>query len=178
MLIPRYSPSRNFPPYSYVSGMWPHPISDSNGHSFAHRADGIALPERATWNSCEEYLYGVDLFNYGYYWESHEIWESLWHAAGRKNVDAEFFKGLIKLAAAGVKAREGRPDGVARHLARGREILNAVRNELVEVETTWGIPLASLLEMINLWKAFPFDARWTARAPVLKVWTENLVLGL
>ncbi len=32
---------------------------------------------------------GVDLFNHGYYWESHEEWESLWHAAGRRGVVAD-----------------------------------------------------------------------------------------
>jgi hypothetical protein len=157
--------------------MWPHPISDSNGHSYSHRTDVIHLPERTAWQSCEEYLFGIDLFNHGYYWESHETWESLWHAAGRKNVDTDFFKGLIKLAAAGVKAREGRQDGVTRHLARGSEILNSVRNELSDEETVWGFAFTPLLAMIDQWKALPFDKRWTTSAPVLKVWTENLVLG-
>jgi predicted metal-dependent hydrolase len=61
-------------------------------------------PDR--WQDCRPYLYGLDLFNHGYYWEAHETWEDLWHACGRQGLTADFLKGLIKLAAAGVKARE------------------------------------------------------------------------
>jgi hypothetical protein len=72
------------------------------------------------------YLRGIDLFNFGYWWESHEAWEGLWRACGRRGPAADFLKGLIKLAAAGVKASTGtarrcplaRPSGrgaVARH---------------------------------------------------------------
>jgi hypothetical protein len=60
----------------------------------------------------------VDLFNHGYYWEAHEQWESLWHACGRKGPVANLLQGLIRLAAAGVKVREGKPAGVV-NLARG-----------------------------------------------------------
>ena len=45
------------------------------------------------------------------YWEAHEAWEELWHACGRMGPTADFLRGLIKLAAAGVKVREGRPRG-------------------------------------------------------------------
>ncbi|TGQ49534.1 DUF309 domain-containing protein, partial [Mesorhizobium sp. M1C.F.Ca.ET.210.01.1.1] len=27
------------------------------------------------------FRWGIDLFNHGYYWEAHEAWEPLWHAA-------------------------------------------------------------------------------------------------
>ena len=55
---------------------------------------------------------GVELFNAGYYWEAHEAWEALWHAAGRRGPTADLLKGLIKLAAAGVKVRERQEHGV------------------------------------------------------------------
>lgn len=63
-------------------------------------------------------MYGIDLFNHGYYWEAHEVWEGLWHVCGRTGTAATFFKGLIKLAASGVKVRQGIPRGV-RDLADG-----------------------------------------------------------
>jgi len=66
----------------------------------------------ANWQASAEYLRGIELFNHGYYWESHEVWESLWHAAGRTGPIADFLKGLIALAAAGVKVREGKAAGV------------------------------------------------------------------
>jgi hypothetical protein len=57
------------------------------------------------------YLRGIDLFNHGFYWESHEAWEAVWISAGRRGSVADFLKALIKVAAAGVKAREGREAG-------------------------------------------------------------------
>jgi hypothetical protein len=69
------------------------------------------------WQENRAYLRGIDLFNCGYYWEAHETWEGLWHRAGRQGPMAEFLKGLIKLAAAGVKVRQGQPRGVAAHAA-------------------------------------------------------------
>jgi hypothetical protein len=80
----------------------------------------------ARWRTCREYLHGIDLFNNGYYWEAHETWEGLWIAAGRRGPLADFLKGLIKLAAAGVKCREANPEGVRRHLARARTLLRGV----------------------------------------------------
>ena len=121
---PRYS-EQALPPYSYVPGHKPHPVSDPAGHMFG-QPHQVAKPLQPThWQDSAEYRYGVDLFNHGYYWEAHEAWESLWHAAGRKGRMADFLKGLIKLAAAGVKAREGNPRGVQRHADRAKVLLSA-----------------------------------------------------
>jgi hypothetical protein len=64
------------------------------------------------------YRRGVVLFNAGYYWEAHEYWEALWHAHGRSGATAELLKGLIKLAAAGVKVRQRQRHGVITHAQR------------------------------------------------------------
>src|SRR5207247_1606784 len=69
-------------------------------------------------------------FNGGYYWESHVAWESLWTAGGRKGVVADFLKGLIKLAAAGVKALEGTSKGVKSHSSRAAELWRRVIDAL------------------------------------------------
>jgi predicted metal-dependent hydrolase len=82
------------------------------------------------WQASREYLFGCDLFNHGYYWEAHEVWESLWKACGRSGTTADFLKGLIKLAAAGVKHREGRPEGVRRHAARAVELFTEVEQAI------------------------------------------------
>src|SRR5438128_10071370 len=52
--------------------------------------------------------------------------ESLWMACGRKGIVADFLKGLIKLAAAGVKALEGKPEGVKSHSGRAAELWRGV----------------------------------------------------
>ncbi len=124
---PRYTEDE-FPPYSYVPGHTPHPVSDPAGHMFGETPHEAAPLETQDWKKSQPYLHGIDLFNHGYYWEAHEAWEALWHAAGRKGQVADFLKGLIKLAAAGVKAREGNPRGVERHACRAEELLATVKS--------------------------------------------------
>jgi uncharacterized protein len=119
---PRLVPDSVFPPYSYVPGRFPHPISDPKGHSFGIKPPPSELPDPNGWRECRPYMVGLDLFNHGYYWEAHEVWESLWHACGRKGPTADFLKGLIKLAAAGVKARQGEPRGLQNHALRAAEL--------------------------------------------------------
>jgi len=41
---------------------------------------------------------GVELFNSGEYWHSHEVWEREW-TPDRKGPDSGFYKGLIQVAA-------------------------------------------------------------------------------
>src|SRR6059058_1095489 len=97
----RLVPDEPFPAYAYIPGRLPHPTADPAGHSYGIElvAPGKVEPEK--WRECRPYLYGIDLFNAGFYWESHVAWESVWMACGRKGITADFMKGLIKLAAAG-----------------------------------------------------------------------------
>jgi uncharacterized protein len=126
---PRFLPDDPFPPYTFVPGQQPHPISDPQGHSYGHRFEIPERPEPEQWKTCKPYLRGIDLFNHGYYWEAHEVWEGLWQACGRTGVLADFFKALIHFAAAGVKVREGVPAGVKRHLERTKELLELIRQQ-------------------------------------------------
>jgi predicted metal-dependent hydrolase len=88
-------------------------------------------------------LAAIDLFNHGYYWEAHEAWESLWLGCGRTGVTADFLKGLIKLAAAGVKARERRTEGVLRHARRAAELF-ASTSDHVAGQRYLGLDLGEL----------------------------------
>jgi len=124
----RYVPDAALPPYTYVTGKFPHPTSDPAGHSFGGKVETDDSVDPNAWQCCRVYLMGVDLFNHGYYWESHETWESLWIAAGRTGPLADFLKGLIKMAAAGVKAREGRVEGVRRHALRANKLFRQTAN--------------------------------------------------
>jgi uncharacterized protein len=116
------------PPYSYVpGGPWPHPISSPQGHSFGQVVSKFARPGENEGANSPQFIRGVALFNAGYYWEAHEVWEGLWHAYGRKGVLADVIKALIKLAAAGVKVREGQEHGVRTHAGRAAELFAAAR---------------------------------------------------
>jgi uncharacterized protein len=128
---PRYS-SAPLPPYSYVPGHTPHPVSDPAGHMYGQPHASAPPLEPAKWRESAAYLYGVDLFNHGFYWEAHEAWESLWHAAGRTGATASWLKALIKLAAAGVKAREGNAVGASRHARRSLELAAEARASVFE----------------------------------------------
>src|SRR5258708_8137214 len=115
MVAPRLLPDESFPPYTFVPGRNPHPVSDPQGHSHGKPPHHPPAPDVDRWYESRAYLRGADLFNHGFYWEAHEAWESLWHACGRSGPTADFLRGLIKLAAAGGKVREGAPQGVACH---------------------------------------------------------------
>jgi uncharacterized protein len=138
-------PSRNRPPYSYVpGGPYPHPVREPGGHSFGHRSEPAAPIAPHSWRDSPAFLRGVDLFNDGYYWEAHEAWEPLWHALGRTGPSADVIRGLIKLAAAGVKVREGQPHGVATHARRAAELFESAAREVGR--RAFGIDLIDLAE--------------------------------
>jgi hypothetical protein len=151
VIPPRYCPDRPLPPYSYVPGLSPHPTSDPRGHSYMPAGPPqpvIFLVDRLGENAM--FRFAIDLYNHGYYWEAHEAWESLWHAAGRRGEAADFLKGLIKLAAAGVKLREGRPLGVMRHARRAGELFRSVAaSGSAEKAADFGLPLDELIAAAN-----------------------------
>jgi hypothetical protein len=127
---PRFVPERPFPPYSFVPGLFPHPIRDPEGHSYGLRHQAVPPVDSEDWSASREYLFGIDLFNYGYYWEAHETWEGLWHAEGQAGIVADLLKGLIQLTAAGVKVRQGLPRGVASLGKGAAELFQGVRTGL------------------------------------------------
>jgi len=98
----RYS-QRPFPPYRFVLGENPHPTEDPKGHSYHHHPEdpGILNPDNL--HRHETYLFGIDLFNYAFWWESHEAFESLWKHLAKGDPTSDFLQGLIKISAAFIK---------------------------------------------------------------------------
>ncbi len=141
----RFAPQRTFPPYAYAGSPQPHPRNHPEGHSrgLPEIVPPPLDPER--WRESENFLHGIDLFNHGYYWEAHEAWEGLWLAAGKTGPVSEMMKGLIKLAAAGVKARQAEPEGVRRHAERARAHFEAART-LSGADRFAGMSLRKLME--------------------------------
>lgn len=110
---PRLLPLRDFPLYAYLPGRMPHPVRDPAGHSYQVEP----VPVLPTLDS-DEFAWGTDLFNHGYYWEAHEAWEGIWQVAERGSALRALLKGLILLSAAGVKIREGKRAPAMRHAGR------------------------------------------------------------
>jgi hypothetical protein len=102
----RYS-QRHFPAYRFIPGQRPHPRRDPRGHSYglSDPKPGVFRPEQ--WRASEDYRYAVDLYNFGYWWESHEVFEGLWCAVGKTSEQGNFFQALIDLAAANLKLTTG-----------------------------------------------------------------------
>jgi predicted metal-dependent hydrolase len=115
---PRYS-VQPFPPYRFVPGKSLHPRHRPQGHSYGLEKHEpiLLLPEH--WSRSDDYLYGIDLYNYAYWWECHEVFEGLWNMAGHHTEQGNFFQALIQLAAANLKGFMGNPQAMRNLLHRG-----------------------------------------------------------
>lgn len=153
---PRLLPARPLPPYAYLPGRFPHPVRDRDGHSFGVETEPVAGPCLRS----EAFAWGIDLFNRGFYWEAHEAWEPLWRAAHADDPRRLLLKGLILLAAAGVKMREGKRAGMTRHAGRASRLFRDVAARAPELATTLDPSLGELSERLDLAVArFPSDRR-------------------
>ena len=157
---PRLLPEKSFPPYAYLPGRQPHPVRHPAGHSYGHEPMTVAVEAPL---GSEAFRWGIDLFNHGYYWEAHEAWEPLWQAADQSAPCRSLFKGLILLAAAGVKIREGKQVPAARHAGRAAALFRQVmRVKDPGFETALGMSPAVLAEYAEAAGA----ARAVLRAPM------------
>ena len=127
---PRLVSDRPLPPYAYLPGRNPHPIRDPGGHSYCSEPDEAEAPDPTRWRECGDYLYGIDLFNHGFYWEAHEAWEGLWHACGRRGVTANYLQALINFAAAGFKARWGNVRGMKANAKTAAKLFESAARQL------------------------------------------------
>ena len=160
MLPPRWLPQKSLPPYAYLPGKNPHPVRDPAGHS--HHVEPIPVAAEVS-RSSDAFLWGLDLFNHGYYWEAHEAWEGLWQVADRDGPLRMLFKGLILLSAAGVKIRERKNAAAQRHAKRAAALLR----QLAKVpnrafERALGMSPAALAECAEAATRIPADLQATA----------------
>lgn len=112
--VPARYTERPFPDYRHVPGRTPHPTRDPAGHSAGRAREVLPDLNQVPWRSCDEYLYGLDLFNEGYWWECHEVLENLWHAAGLGTGAGRALQVIIQCAAAHLKVFCGQPLGASR----------------------------------------------------------------
>jgi hypothetical protein len=188
-------PPRPLPPYSYVPGHeHPHPVTDPGGHQFdAPRPAVLAFDQLGTEPASRrqaiaallathpDWLHALDLFNGGFYWEAHEAWEHFWHQLGRTTAEARFVQGLIHLAAACVKIREGRPEGVKRHTKRAGELLGGLSaanhgDAGSEGCAALGLAPASVSGTLLELEQYRPECWHTSRTPVVRVLAAGLRL--
>jgi uncharacterized protein len=197
-ITPRHCPTISLPPYSYVPGHeHPHPVTDPRGHLYGHRQAAPIPPESlaqlptepasrrralaALLATTSQWLYALDLFNEGFYWESHEAWESFWHALGRTSPEAQFVQGLIHLAAACVKIREGRAEGVRRHTQRAGTLLGdlgaAHVGDVGAHAATLGLAPESVSSVARELENYRPECWHTSKTSVVRVLGADLRLG-
>jgi hypothetical protein len=196
---PRYAPAIPLPPYSYVPGHGlPHPVNDPAGHLYGVQHEPPITPDEltllptepasrcralaATLTANPSWLYALDLFNTGFCWESHELWEGFWNALGRTTPGAQLVQGLILLAAAAVKIREGKPEGVRRHTQRARELLGGLEAACLgdasgESTGILGLDPESVSAVIAELEQYRPECWHTSRTPVVRVLAGDLKLA-
>src|ERR1700689_3259583 len=154
---PRWLPQKSLPPYAYLSGKNPHPVRHPAGHSY--HVEPIPVAAEGSLSS-DAFLWGLDLFNHGYYWEAHEAWEGLWQVADRDDPLRMLFKGLILLSAAGVKIRERKNAAAARHAKRAAALFRQRPDRAFE--RALGMSPAALAECAEAATRIPADLQATA----------------
>lgn len=129
---PRLIPDWPLPDYVFIPGENPHP-KKIGGHMEGEK-DPVSTPlDHQGPGTNKHFLYAIDLYNAGYFWESHVYFESLWNAHGRKGETADFLKALIKLGAAGIKLKLGQNHNAREHFERACELLKDVRSRVGDV---------------------------------------------
>jgi len=64
--------------------------------SVAEKASTVT--EDASYRSNTAWLYGIRLFNNGYYWEAHEVLEAVWNNATPNSREKHLVQGVIQIA--------------------------------------------------------------------------------
>jgi len=63
-----------------------------------------AVTNDASYQSNTGWLYGIHLFNHGFYWEAHEVLEAVWNNAAPNSREKHLVQGVIQIANAQLKA--------------------------------------------------------------------------
>lgn len=119
---------KSFPSYAHRPGITPHPRRSRKGHSYGLPEPAIQHIVPSQWKTCKSFLYAIDLFNAGYWWECHEELEALWKGAGGKGAgeQAEFFQGIILLAVGFLRIHMGKKETGEKMIEKGLRRLDRV----------------------------------------------------
>ncbi len=121
---------RPFPRYRFVPGLNPHPVAHPDGHSYGEEPPALvaeAADLRRDWRLSPHYRFGIDLYNFAYWWEAHETWEGLWRCFAPGDPIRHALQAMIQVSAAQLKRHVGQPRGVEALLERVRGHLDLAR---------------------------------------------------
>ncbi len=115
-----------FPAYRHFPGQTTHPDRNPIGHAMGKPDPKPHSLNEVPWQQSASYLYGIDLFNAGYWWECHEILEGLWLATGRTTKAGHTMQAIIQWAAAHLKVAMDHPIGARRLISHSQKHVAAV----------------------------------------------------
>lgn len=117
-VIPAYS-DKPMPAYRHLPFKTPHPYMDEGGHSYGQELPKVSGFNQQNWQHCEAYLYSIDLFNQGYWWEAHELLKQVCYDVGRESAIGSFLEALIQVAAGELKHFMQEEEGARTLVERG-----------------------------------------------------------
>ncbi|MBS0170495.1 MAG: DUF309 domain-containing protein [Nitrospira sp.] len=86
------------------------------------------------------------MYNWAYWWESHEVFEGFWHTYGRSTSAGNFFQALIQCAAANLKRELGNEASTRKLAAHGLARLRETPSFYMGLDTaTFAEEIASWL---------------------------------
>ncbi len=95
------------PPEPYLPGLSPppsrHPLEPWSGEFQQNLLGHFPNPALCKRNLI--YLFGIDLYHNGFFWEAHEAWEKIWRQVKSHPVTGSCLKGLIQHTAALLKIK-------------------------------------------------------------------------
>lgn len=119
-----------FPDYAFVPGHNAHPTADPSGHSARQVPPSSQRLTQNNWFDVNDYLFGCDLYNHGFWWEAHEAWERVWLARQPGDDTDCYLRALIQAANGLLKLRMQRAKAADR-------LSNAVGDLLAEADLTY-----------------------------------------
>jgi len=116
------------PDYAYIPGINARHPEDLFDTICASAVSGASAAELA---NCDAFSHGLFYLENEYYWEAHEVLESVWLALPEPSEERIFVQGLIQFANASLKRRMSRPKAVQRLCRMARELINACNGDTV-----------------------------------------------
>ena len=109
------------PAQTYIPGQTPRPAEDAFDHlkgGLPPNSDGETLACSDAWTA------GLEFYEAGYFWESHEVLEAVWMAASDGSDEKLFVQAVIQLANARLKVLMNRPNAVLRLIDYVEQLLS------------------------------------------------------
>jgi len=101
------------------------------------------------WRQTVDYRYGWSLFEAGFFWEAHEIWETVWLACAPNSRERLFIQALIQLANARLKRKMKRDHASARLVEESDRLLaETIRADNKETSLFMGVDLRRLRQSL------------------------------